>query len=71
MAFAYKSERGRDIFVDDQKYSYHQHGKNRIKTVVYWVCSERRQKSCKARLVTNYNNGDYAVVKQVNYLLYR
>ena len=61
-----KSERGNDMLVDEQQFMYHKHGTNKDSTVIYWVCSQRKKRHCKARLHTKTSDEDFEVLKHVN-----
>ena len=66
MASTIKSERGNDILVDDLQYMYHRNGYNSDKSVIYWECTQRKQKSCKARLQTKSKDENYEFIKTYN-----
>ena len=66
MARVIKSERGSDMLVDEMQYMYHRHSKNNSGTIIYWECSLRKQKKCKARLHTKTLIEDVEILKYVN-----
>ena len=66
MASILKSERGKDILVDDLQYTYHQNGYSSDKSVIYWECAKRKQKSCKARVHTKLKAENYELIKTCN-----
>ena len=61
-----KSERGNDMLVDEQQFMYHKHGTNKDHTVIYWVCSQRKKRNCKARLHTKTSDNGFEVLKHIN-----
>ncbi|XP_068232264.1 uncharacterized protein [Palaemon carinicauda] len=62
-----KSERGNDMVVDEQQFMYHKHGTNKDGTIIYWVCSQRKKRNCKARLHTKKtSDNDFEVLQHVN-----
>ena len=66
MASVITSERIKDILVDELQFMYHQNGQNKQGTKIYWQCTERKQKSCPARLHTKSKDHNYEISKFVN-----
>ena len=54
------------MLVDEQQFMYHKHGTNKDSTVIYWVCSQRKKRHCKARLHTKTLDEDFEVLIHVN-----
>ena len=52
MAADVKSERNKDVLVDELQFMYHQNGKNKQGTKIYWECIERKQKLCTGKIHT-------------------
>ena len=46
MAAVIKSERNKEILVDELQFMYHQNGKNKQGTKIYWECIERKKRNC-------------------------
>ena len=66
MAAVVKIERNKDILVDELQFMYHQNGKNKQETKIFWECIERKQKSCTARIHTKSKDHNYEIVKRIN-----
>ena len=66
MVSVIKSERGKDVPVDELQYMYHQNGTNKCGSVVYWECAERKFKGCKARLRANSGSNSFEYIKKEN-----
>ena len=59
-----KSQRGKDILVDELYYQYHQnYTRNNL---IYWECSQRKAKCCRARLITKLRIQNYEILRKIS-----
>lgn len=66
MVSTFKSERGKDVLIDDLQYCYHLNGKSAGGEKLYWNCALRKKNSCAARLHTFSRDQNYSIVKHIN-----
>lgn len=64
--FIIKSERRNYMLVDDLKFVYYKHLTNESGTILYWECSQRKKRKCKARLHTKTSTENFDILKYVN-----